>query len=495
VHPALLFAQTSTAPPLSLELRLPFSIMHFLQFAIWGAWFVVLGNYLNSLNFSRKDIGRIYATMALGSVIAPMFMGTIADRYLESELLMGISHLVGALLLFAMAQITTPRAFYWTALLYALVYSPTLILVNSIVFRHIPDAARDFPTIRVLGTIGWIAAGLSLRLLIRPGQPVNNRPLLLASALSVILGVFSLLTWVTPQYTLPPTPPSAAGSGAEAVAVVSDGKVVSVQVTKPGAGYRTAPALGVTGGGGKGATLKAQLTDQGTIGAIEVVEGGEGYTSAPTVEFPTAEIPFLRALRLLQSKTFAVFYGVSFFITLALSFYYSWTGVFLEKRVGVQSDNVGPLMTIGQWVEIFFMFTLPWFLQELGMKWVLALGMAAWGVRYAFFAAGGPLLLIILGIALHGVCFDFFFGAGFIYVEQTAPREIQASGQALFGVLTYGLGMWLGSEASGWLNQWLTVERPDPKTGKLERITDWTKFWLVPCIGVLIALAVFVVAF
>ncbi len=417
MHAALLLAQT---PPLSLELRVPLSIMHFLEFAIWGAWFVVLGNYLNALHFSRKDIGRIYATMALGSVIAPMFVGTIADRYIPSEIVMGVSHLVGAVLLFAMARITTSRAFYWTALAYALVFSPTLILVNSIVFRHVPDATRDFPTIRVLGTIGWILAGLSLRLLIRPGEPVNNRPLILAGVLSVILGVYALLTLVTPEYTLPATPPLATASG---------------------------------------------------------------------------EIPFVKALRLLQEPAFAVFYGVSFFITLALSFYYSWTGVFLEKKVGVPSENVAPLMTIGQWVEIFFMFTLPWFLTELGMKWVLVLGMAAWGVRYAIFAGGRPLPLIIFGIALHGICFDFFFGAGFIYVEKTAPADIQASGQALFGVLTYGLGMWLGSEASGWLNQWFTTEMQDPKSGATVRVTDWTKFWLVPCIGVLIALAVFVTLF
>jgi nucleoside transporter len=417
VHAALLLAQTP--PPLPLEMRIPFSIMHFLQFAIWGAWFVTLGNYLNSLHFSRKDIGRIYATMYLGSVIAPMFMGTIADRYIPSDILMGVSHLLGAVLLFAMARITTARAFYWTALVYALVFSPTLILVNSIVFRHVPDAQRDFPTIRVLGTIGWIVAGLSLRLLIRPGEPVNNRPLILAGVLSVILGGYSLLTLVTPEYTLPSTPPLAEAS----------------------------------------------------------------------------EIPFLKALNLLREPAFAVFYGVSFFITLALSFYYSWTGVFLEKKVGVQSENVGPLMTIGQWVEIFFMFTLPWFLDTLGMKWVLVLGMAAWGVRYGIFASGGPLALMIFGIALHGICFDFFFGAGFIYVEKTAPRDIQASGQALFGVLTYGLGMWLGSEASGWLNQWFTREEHDPKSGTTVRVTDWTKFWLVPCVGVLIALGVFVAYF
>jgi len=423
VQSLLLFAQTE-APPLSLELRIPFSILHFLEFAIWGAWFVVLGTYLHNLHFSRKDIGRIYATMSLGSVIAPMFLATVADRYLSTEMVIAGSQLLGAMLLFMMAQIKTPRAFYWTALAYALAYSPTLSLVNSIVFRHVPDATRDFPTIRVLGTIGWIVAGMSLRFFVKPGEQMNNRPLLLAAALSLILGVYSSLSIVMKEtpYLLPPTPPLATATG---------------------------------------------------------------------------EIPFLQAVSLLQEPSFAIFYGVSFFITLALGFYFTWTAVFLEKHVGVQAENVGPLMTIGQWVEIPFLFSLPWFLRDdvLGMKWVLVVGMAAWGVRYGLFALGRPVLLVVLGIALHGICFDFFFGAGFLYVERTAPAEIQASGQALFGVLTYGLGMWLGTEFSGWLNQWMTVETTDPVTGAKTKVTNWSGFWIVPCLGVIISLAVFLLKF
>jgi Na+/melibiose symporter-like transporter len=224
--------------------------------------------------------------------------------------------------------------------------------------------------------------------------------------------------------------------------------------------------------------------------------GGANYTIPPTPPAAeSSEIPFVKALQLLREPSFAIFYGVSFFITLALAFYYSWTALFLEKHSGVQAENVGPLMTIGQWVEIFFMFTLPWFLMTLGMKWVLVLGMAAWGVRYVLFAIGGPLPLIILGIALHGICFDFFFAAGFIHVENTAPRDIQASGQALFGVLTYGLGMWLGTEASGWLNQWLTRDVTDPATGAPTRVTDWRTFWLIPALAVLVCLVIFVVMF
>jgi nucleoside transporter len=408
VNALVLLAQ---APPLSLELRLPLSAMNFLEFAIWGAWFVVLGNYLDALGFSRKDIGRIYATMSLGTVISPMFVGTIADRYFASEQLMGVLHLVGAVLLFWMARIRTARLFYWAALLYALAYAPTLALVNSVVFAHLPDAARDFPSIRVLGTIGWIAAGMSLRFLLKPGQPVNNRPLLLAAGLSLALGVFS--------FFLPHTPPQAT----------------------------------------------------------------------------TSEIPFLKAVSLLGEPSFAIFFGVSFFITLALAFYYSWTALFLERDAGVKPENVGPLMTIGQWMEIIFLLALPWFLSELGMKWVLGLGMAAWGIRYAIFASRGPLPILLLGVALHGICFDFFFAAGFIHVDNTAPADVKNSAQSLFAVLTYGLGMWLGTEASGWLNQAFTTESIDPATGAKVRHTDWRKFWLVPCVGVLISLVAFVLLF
>jgi hypothetical protein len=121
--------------------------------------------------------------------------------------------------------------------------------------------------------------------------------------------------------------------------------------------------------------------------------------------------------------------------------------------------------------------------------------MAAWGVRYAIFAAGGPFPLVVFGLALHGICFDFFFAAGFIHVDNTAPAEIRASAQSLFGILTYGLGMYLGTEASGWLNHMFTKETVDPITQQPVRVTDWTRFWLIPCAGVLICLIVFTLLF
>ncbi len=425
---ALLFA--ADTPPLSPELRLPLSVLNFLEFAIWGAWWTVLGQYLETLHFTRKQIGRVYATMAVGAIVVPMFLGMVVDKYFEAQYVLGTLHLAGAALLLTLALTKHEKLFYWTALFYAFAYQPTIGLANTVVFDHLPDASRDYPSIRVLGTIGWIVAGTSLKLLLKKDQPVNNRPILLASVLSLILGAYS--------FFLPPTPPKA------------------------------------------GATT----------------------------------LPFLDALKLFGDTSFAVFLISALVVAGAFAFYFAFTSIYLEKRIGIRPDNVGPLMTLGQWVEIGGMLVLPFllggaavvdpsgldkFLQQyvpaIGMKAVLAAGMIAVAARYALFAAGRPFILVILAIALHGICFDFFLAAGFIFVADNAPKEISGSAQALFIVLTYGFGTYLGTEGAGWLNQACTRDVTDPATGETVRETNWAKFWIVPAIVSAVAAVAFVLLF
>lgn len=402
----------SSAPPLAWGLRLNLSVMMFLQFAIWGAWFVVFFPYLRGLNFTGEQAGALMGNMALGAIISTIFAGYIADRFVASQVLMGLCHLAGAGVLYLVAQIQNPdqyQTLFALTLLYALLYNPTLVLANSITFRHVPDGQRDFPGIRVLGTLGWIAAGYAIDMIFREGDKTasaTNGPLLLAAGLSATLGVYS--------FFLPHTPPKADAQGG---------------------------------------------------------------------------IPFLKALALFKDFSFAVFFVVSLVITIVLAFYYTVTADFLQKAVGIK--DIGTTMSIGQWCELIVLPMLPLFLWKLGMKWVLALGMFCWGLRYFLFANAGPegfpFILAIIGVALHGFCFDFFFAAGFIHVDNEAPQDVKASGQALFSFLTYGVGMWLGSLLCGILQDRYT----DPQT----QVTNWSEFWLVPSIGVLVCLVIFVVFF
>lgn len=397
-------------------LRINLSIMMFLQFAIWGAWATVIGNYLKFLKFDDSIVGWVGALMPLGAILAPMLVGQLADRYVASEKLMAALHLGGAALMYWVAQIQNKDQLtvLFVALTgYSLLYNPTLALANSIVFTHAPDGQRDFPGIRVWGTVGWIAAGFALDYVVAAdGTPADesNRFLLLTAGLSAVLGVYS--------FFLPHTPPSG----------------------KPG-----------------------------------------------------DVMPFVKALGLFRDPSFAVFFGVSFVITIVLAFYYSFTPLYLKQ---VYKVPVASTMIWGQVAETVLLPLLPLFLRFMGMKWVLALGMFCWGLRYTFFsigAGGQPYTLVFLGILLHGACFDFFFAAGFIHVDNEAPKDIRASGQALFGFLTYGLGMFIGSIFGGYLAKALTTT--SMVEGKTVEITDWATFWLVPSIGVFAAMAVFVLFF
>jgi hypothetical protein len=184
----------------------------------------------------------------------------------------------------------------------------------------------------------------------------------------------------------------------------------------------------------------------------------------------------------------AVFFSVTFVAAMAMGLYFAFGALFLEKS-GVTPKIVGPVMAIGQWIEIFFMLSLPWFLDTLGMSWVLLIGVAAWSLRFALFAIGRPLALVLIGIAIHGICFDFFFAAGFINADSIAPAQLTATAQTLYGFLVYGLGMYLGSELSGWFNQ--KMSRTEVVDGKSETVTNWPVFWGVPFVIVTIGTVLF----
>jgi nucleoside transporter len=383
-------------PRLSLaaSVRARLSAMMFLQFFVWGAWFVTLSTYLGrGLGFAGTDIGDAYSTMPWGAIAAPFLVGMIADRFFAAQRVLGVLHLAGAALLWQAARVTEPRALFWVLLGYALCYNPTLALVNAVAFNQMQRPEREFPAVRVFGTLGWIAAGVLVGSL---GVEATAAPLRIAAACSVLLGLFS--------FALPHTPPRAAGR---------------------------------------------QVRVRDVLG--------------------------LDALALLRDRSFAVFVAGSLATCIPLSFYYGFANLFLNEA-GV--TNAAGKMTLGQVSEVAFMLAMPVCFARLGVKKMLVLGMLAWAARYLLFALGNPgglVWMFYAGILLHGVCYDFFFVTGQIYVDAAAPKRIQASAQGFITLVTYGVGMLIGAQVAGRVVEARQLAGAAGIAGH-----QWTAIWLVP---------------
>ncbi len=353
---------------MKLQMKSRLGLMMFLEYFVWGSWYVTISTWLStSLHFTGEQVGIVGGATGVGAIVAPFFVGLVADRYAATEKILGCLHLAGALLLLAASRQTGFPALYTIMLLYCLCFMPTIALTNSLSFRQMQDPKQQFGPIRVLGTAGWIVAGIFIGSL---GLEATHHPVEIAAACSALMGLYC--------FTLPHTPPLARG-------------------------------------------------EKFSVGKL----------------FPK------EALVLLKERSMAVFAIASLLICIPLQFYYAFTNLYLNQS-GVR-DAAGK-MTGGQFSELVCMLLIPWFFRRLGAKYMLVTGMFAWALRYALFAYGnaGPRVWMLwVGILVHGVCFDFFFVTGQIYIDRKASPDLRAAAQGLISLITYGLGMFVGSWVSG----------------------------------------------
>ena len=385
---------------MNTTIRFKLSVMMFLEFFIWGAWFVTLGTFLgNNLHASGSETASVFSTQSWGAIIAPFIIGLIADRYFNAEKILGILHLAGAFLMYQMYQSDHVGIFYTYVLSYMILYMPTLALVNSVAFNQMKDPEKEFANIRVWGTIGWILAGLSISFLFHwdsaeaVAQGLLKNTFLLSGIAALILGIFS--------FTLPKTPP----------------KIASIEKIK-----------------------------------IRDLLGFD-------------------ALRLLKDKNFAVFFISSILICIPLAFYYQNAHPFLTQA-GI--ENPTGKMAIGQISEALFLLLIPMFFVRFGFKKTILIGMLAWAIRYVLFAYGngGDLsFMLITGIALHGICYDFFFVSGQIYTNSKAGEKYKSAAQGLITLATYGVGMLVGFGVAGWITDNYKI---------LDGSIDWKMVWIIP---------------
>ena len=376
--------------------RIQLSAMMFLEFFVWGGWFVTMGTYLGKTFPSPRidvQIGIAYTTQSLGAIIAPFVIGFIADRFFTAQKILGVLHLSGAVLLWFVADAPFFGTFYTLILIYMIIYMPTLALVNSISFRQMKQPAFEFPPIRVLGTIGWITAGLLIGLLALERKGELGTTFRIVSVASALLGLFS--------FTLPDTPPP------------------------------------------KGGDKKSSISD----------------------------ILGLDALALFKNRSYLIFFLASVALCIPLAFYYNFTNPFLNET-GVKA--AAAKQSIGQMSEVLFMLIMPFLFLRLGVKRMLLLGMLAWVLRYVLFAfgdTGSAYWMLIGGIILHGVCYDFFFVTGQIYTDRLAGERYKSAAQGMITLATYGVGMLCGSVISGYI-----VNKNILPGGTHQ----WREIWLVP---------------
>ena len=386
------------------------SVMMFLQFFIWGAWYATGGNYMQAHGMGNV-IYLAYMTSATGAIVSPFFLGMIADRYFPVQKVLGVMHILSGLFVFCApffgeGPLASTPLFLGCLLMHMLCYMPTVNLAAATAFHLLDNREKQYPIIRLFGTLGWIVAGIIVSKLLHGDE--TAMPMRIAGIGGVLMGFYA--------FTLPNIPPAGAGQ---------------------------------------------KMSFRDLIGVDAIVK--------------------------LKSRSFIIFIIGLLLISLPFAAYFSYVPVFLQSA---HIANPGFKMTFGQMSEILFLLILPWFFARFGLKWVLLTGMLAWVCRYGLFAGAAPNAIgwmIMIGILLHGCCYDFVYVAGQIYIDQKASPDIRAQAQGLFVLVSYGVGQGLGALAAG------SIFNKIMRHGS--SLAQWQQFWIIPLIFASIVTVLFLFGF
>lgn len=392
-------------------LKSKLSFFMFVQYFIWGSWYVSMGAYLaNTLKFEGTQIGAAYGAFAIGAMISPFFVGLIADRFFASEKLLAVLGIAGGVALWTLPQLGTFGSFYPMLILYCALYAPTLALGNSLALHHLQDAKTDFPRVKIFSAVGWIGGLVTLSALKGEQSTIQ---FYLAGGASMLMGLFAL--------ALPHTPPRKTGQN------VSVGEILG-----------------------------------------------------------------LDALALLKKPSFAIFIGCIFLICIPLYFYFVMLGIYLTE---LNWEGMAAKTSLAQVSDVVFLFLLPVMLKKLGYKKTIFLGILAWATRY-FLLAGSvnadaaQVALIFGAILLHGVCYDFLFIAGQLYVDDEANERIRGACQGFIAFILWGVGAFVGTMLAGKV---LAAHKLADAAGPI--LHDWKGIWMTPAIGAAVVMVIFLIFF
>lgn len=372
-------------------------VMMFLQYFVQGAWNMVIGAVLAAYGL-KEIVGSTYSVLGIATIISPLFIGMIADRFIASQKVMGILHILNAGVLFIIPNFVESGnivGFLIMIFIVGLLFYPTTALANSVSFRHI-DGVRWFPIIRVFGTIGFMIVGLILGY---TGFSSSINSFLLASGASVVYGIYC--------FTLPNTPPTSINK-----------------------------------------------------------------------KFSIRDAMCLDALSLFKDKYFTIFMLSTFILMITKTAYSAYLPVYLPV-LGLEPAS---MMQIAIATEVLFMFLLSFLLGRFGFKKIILFGAICWIIRSMMLSlaatSDGNMFFYIIGtLLLQGICWDFFFTAGDIYVDKKAGPEIKAQAQGLRFIVSNGFGVFMAASVCGFINNRVVTEKTLPNAGP-----QWQEFWIYPAV-------------